>query len=83
MSDYAGESDVRIKFVAGMYSYQWPGDGEHWHIGALTFSGTGMDKVIFTETVQVTGTGAGGDFSVVKQSLNHGTMNSSYQENTK
>ena len=62
MSDYAGESDVRIKFVAGMYSYQWPGDGEHWHIGALTFSGTGMDKVIFTETVQVTGTGAGGTF---------------------
>jgi hypothetical protein len=62
MKDYVGIADVRIKFVTGMYGYQWPGDGEHWDIGGLAFSGTGMDKVIFSETIPVVGTGTNGAF---------------------
>ena len=35
MSAYVDMEDVRLKFIVGMYRYQWPGDGEHWHIDSL------------------------------------------------
>ena len=62
MSPYVGMSDVRLKFIVGMYSYQWPGDGEHWHIDSLSFTGTGMQSVAYEETWDISGSGAGGSF---------------------
>jgi plastocyanin len=62
MSSYAGMDDVRIKFVAGMYSYQWPGDGEHWNIDSLAFTGTGMGSVAKEQTWDIVGSGVLGEF---------------------
>jgi len=62
MADYVDMTDVRLKFVVGMYNYQWPSDGEHWYIDSLTFTGTGMESVAFEETVAITGSGTGGIF---------------------
>ncbi len=63
MSDYVGMTDVRLKFVVGMYAYQWPGDGEHWHIDSLSFTGTGMQSVAAEEVWDISGNGLGGAFS--------------------
>ena len=52
-----------LKFVVGMYRYQWPGDGEHWHIDSLAFTGTGMESVAYEETWDISGSGAGGAFA--------------------
>ncbi len=62
MSDYVDMTDVRLKFVVGMYNYQWPSDGEHWYIDSLSFTGTGMASIAFDETVGITGSGVGGIF---------------------
>jgi plastocyanin len=62
MSSYVGMSDVRLKFIVGMYAYQWPGDGEHWHIDSLSFTGTGMQSVAAEEVWDISGSGAGGAF---------------------
>ena len=43
-----------------MYNYQWPGDGEHWHIDSMMFTGTGMESVAFEEMVGISGSGTGG-----------------------
>ena len=63
MSSYSGMTDVRLKFIVGMYAYQWPGDGEHWHIDSLSFTGTGMQSVASEETWDISGSGAGGAFT--------------------
>ena len=62
MAAYSGMDDVRIKFITGMYSYQWPGDGEHWHIDSLSFTGTGMASVAKSQTWDITGDGTLGEF---------------------
>ncbi len=62
MAPYVGMTDVRLKFIVGMYSYQWPGDGEHWHIDSLSFTGTGMESVAYEQTWAISGSGAGGSF---------------------
>ena len=62
MSDYVDMTSVRLKFIVGMYNYQWPGDGEHWYIDSLSFTGTGMESVAFEETVGISGSGTGGIF---------------------
>ena len=62
MAAYVDMSDVKLKFVVGMYRYQWPGDGEHWHIDSLKFTGTGMESVAYEERWDITGAGAGGAF---------------------
>ena len=62
MADYAGMDNVRLKFVAGMYSYQWPGDGEHWYIDSLSFTGTGMGEVVKEQIWEISGNGALGEF---------------------
>ena len=62
MAAYAGMDDVRLKFVAGMYSYQWPGDGEHWHIDSLSFTGTGMGAVVKEQVWEISGSGDLGEF---------------------
>ena len=62
MSDYVGMTDVRLKFIVGMYSYQWPGDGEHWHIDSLSFTGTGMASIAYEETISIVGQGPAGMF---------------------
>ena len=62
MSAYVGMTDVRLQFIAGMYNYQWPGDGEHWYIDSLSFTGTGMESVAFEALVGITGSGPGGVF---------------------
>ena len=63
MSAYVDMDDVMLKFVVGMYRYQWPGDGEHWHIDSLAFTGTGMESVAYEETWDISGSGAGGAFA--------------------
>ena len=63
LSSYVDATGIHFKFIVGMYSYQWPGDGEHWHIDSLTFSGTGMESVAYEEMVGISGTGAGGIFA--------------------
>jgi len=62
MAAYVDMTDVRLKFVVGMYSYQWPGDGEHWYIDSLSFTGTGMESVVFEESWDISGDGVGGAF---------------------
>ena len=62
MAAYSGMDDVRLKFVVGMYSYQWPGDGEHWHIDSLSFTGTGMGTVAAEQTWEISGDGPLGEF---------------------
>ena len=63
MSAYVDMTDVKLKFIVGMYRYQWPGDGEHWHIDSLSFTGTGMESVAYEEQWDIIGTGPGGEFS--------------------
>ena len=55
MADYVGETEVKLKFQVGMYRYQYPGDGEHWYIDALSFTGTGMESVVFEEITAISG----------------------------
>ena len=55
MADYVGETEVKLKFQVGMYRYQYPGDGEHWYIDSLSFTGTGMESVLFEEIVAISG----------------------------
>ena len=55
MADYVGETEVKLKFQVGMYRYQYPGDGEHWYIDSLAFTGTGMESVAFEEIVAISG----------------------------
>ena len=62
MAAYAGMDNVKIKFIAGMYSYQWPGDGEHWHIDSLIFTGTGMGSVYKEQIWDISGSGTLGEF---------------------
>ena len=62
MADYVGETEVKLKFQVGMYRYQWPGDGEHWYIDELKFTGTGMESVAFEDIVAISGTGPGSAF---------------------
>ena len=62
MADYVGETEVKLKFQVGMYRYQWPGDGEHWYIDELKFTGTGMASVAFEDIVAISGSGPGSAF---------------------
>ena len=62
MSPYVDMTDVHLKFIVGMYRYQWPGDGEHWHIDSMSFTGTGMESVAYEETWDISGDGLGGTF---------------------
>ena len=55
MSSYVDETEVKLKFIVGMYRFQYSGDGEHWYIGSLTFTGTGMESVAFEEIVPISG----------------------------
>ena len=55
MADYVGETEVKLKFQVGMYRYQYQGDGEHWYVDSLTFTGTGMESVAFEDEVAVSG----------------------------
>ena len=60
LSSYVDTSGVRFKFITGMYNYQWPGDGEHWHIDSMMFTGTGMQSVAYEDMVGISGSGVGG-----------------------
>ena len=62
MSDYVDESEVKIKFMVGMWRYQSQGYGEYWNIDSLSFTGTGMESVSFEEIVAITGSGPGSSF---------------------
>ncbi|MEC8073037.1 MAG: plastocyanin/azurin family copper-binding protein [Candidatus Thermoplasmatota archaeon] len=55
MADYVGETEVKLKFQVGMYRYQYPGDGEHWYVDSLSFTGTGMESVLFEDIVAISG----------------------------
>ena len=55
LSSYVDETEVKLKFIVGMYRYQYSGDGEHWYIGSLTFAGTGMESVAFEDLVPISG----------------------------
>ena len=55
MSKYVDKTDVRIKFVLGMWGYQEPNDGEHWYIDSLDFHGTAMTSVVYEELVNIVG----------------------------
>jgi len=55
MSDYVDETEVKIKFIVGMWRYQSQSHGEYWNIDSLSFTGTGMESVVFTETKAISG----------------------------
>lgn len=62
LSEYVDATGIKFRFMVGMYNYQWPGDGEHWHIDSMTFSGTGMESIAYEEMVGISGSGLGGMF---------------------
>ena len=62
MGDYVGQTQVKLKFVTGMYKYQYFNDGEHWYIDSLKFTGTGMESISYTEIRAVSGSGEGSAF---------------------
>ena len=55
MADYVDETEVKIKFIVGMWRYQGQGDGEYWNIDSLSFTGTGMESVAFEDIVAISG----------------------------
>ena len=61
LSPYLGE-EVRFRFHFGVYDYYWSGDGDIWVIDDVSITGTGMESVIYQDTVAITGGGVGGVF---------------------
>ena len=55
MSDYVDETEVKLKFIVGMWRYQSQSHGEYWNIDSLSFTGTGMESVAFEEIVAISG----------------------------
>ena len=65
MSKYVDETEVRLKFVTGMWKYQSTTyGGEHWYIDSLQFLATGMESIVYEQTVAVSNSAnAGGVFA--------------------